>query len=73
MERVWPIDKNTREPIKSPVKIKSLNYEEKLRKSCKRMDAEFVSYNHELGTWVFRVSTKASSKLTYKNSKKNLV
>ena len=55
MERIWPVDKSTQEPVKSPERVKALNYEDKLRRSCKRMDAEFISYDAELGVWKFRV------------------
>jgi nuclear pore complex protein Nup98-Nup96 len=56
MERIWPIDKSTQEPIKSPTRVKNLNYEEKLRRSCKRMDAVFISYDPTFGVWIFQVT-----------------
>ncbi|CAG7717020.1 unnamed protein product [Allacma fusca] len=56
LERVWPIDKATKDPIKVPAKVKALKYEEKLKKSCERLGAEFISYDEQTGRWVFKVS-----------------
>lgn len=56
LERVWPMDKLNSELVRSPDKIKALGYEQKLRKACDRLGAEFVSYNELQGEWKFRVS-----------------
>ena len=61
LERVWPIDKATKDPIKVPAKIRALKYEEKLKRSCQRLGAEFVSYDENTGMWVFRVSSSVFS------------
>ena len=57
MERVWPIDRHSKDPIKSPERIRALNYEHLLKKSCDRLDAKFISYNDQTGVWCFQVSS----------------
>ena len=55
LDKVWPIDKTLQNPIKSPEKLGDMNYEEKLRKACIKMGAQFVEYRPETGSWVFKV------------------
>jgi len=55
LERVWPIDKATGDPIKYTPKLVEMNYEGVLRKACVRLEAEFVSYTPERGIWTFKV------------------
>ena len=55
LDKVWPIDKTHQNPIKSPEKLRDMNYEEKLRKACIKMGARFVEYRPETGSWVFKV------------------
>ncbi|ODM96719.1 Nuclear pore complex protein Nup98-Nup96 [Orchesella cincta] len=56
LERVWPIDKATNDAIRSPRKIKAMNYDTKLKRACTRLDADFISYNEEAGIWKFKVN-----------------
>ena len=53
--QVWPVDKSTQSSVKSPEKLVSLNYEEKLQKACLKLGARFVEYRPETGSWVFKV------------------
>jgi nuclear pore complex protein Nup98-Nup96 len=62
LERVWPIDKTTGDPIKYGPKLQEMNYEGVLRKACLRLDADFVSYNPDRGVWIFRVNSLLSNK-----------
>jgi nuclear pore complex protein Nup98-Nup96 len=57
LERVWPIDKTTGDPIKYGPKLQEMNYEGVLRKACLRLDADFISYNPDGGVWIFKVSS----------------
>jgi nuclear pore complex protein Nup98-Nup96 len=55
LERVWPIDKITKNPIKFPAKLQALGYEDILRKACQRLGADFIVYAPETGLWTFKV------------------
>ncbi|CDW57757.1 Nucleoporin2 and Nucleoporin FG domain containing protein [Trichuris trichiura] len=46
LERVWPIDKSTLEPI---------TFRNRLEKACARMEAKFVDYDSSRGIWTFEV------------------
>ena len=56
LERIWPNDKTTHTPIKSPARLQTLKYRERLERAAAEMDATFVDYRPESGAWVFRVS-----------------
>ncbi|CAH8554649.1 unnamed protein product [Schistosoma haematobium] len=55
LESIWPTDKSTREPIKSPERLALMHFEERLEKATRRMDARFIEYRPESGSWVFEV------------------
>ncbi len=55
LERVWPIDKVTRDPIKYGPQLQKMGYEDNLRRSCLRLGADFISYVPETGVWTFKV------------------
>ena len=55
LHRVWPVDKNTNRPITDPVKLKNLRFDKKIEKQTMQMDAEFIDYAYETGTWTFKV------------------
>jgi nuclear pore complex protein Nup98-Nup96 len=55
LDKVWPVDKSNQMSVKSPDKLASLNYEEKLQKACNKLGARFVEYRPETGSWVFKV------------------
>ena len=55
LDRVWPVDKSTKSHVKSPEKLESMNYEEKLQKACIKLGARFIEFRPETGSWVFKV------------------
>ncbi|CAH8631056.1 unnamed protein product [Dicrocoelium dendriticum] len=55
LESIWPTDKATREPIKSPERLSVMRFEERLERATRRMDAKFIEYRPESGSWVFEV------------------
>ncbi|KAK7096689.1 nuclear pore complex protein Nup98-Nup96-like [Littorina saxatilis] len=52
---VWPTDKTTRQTIKDPERLIAMNYQEKLENISSRMNAKFIDYRPETGSWVFEV------------------
>ncbi|GAB6029666.1 hypothetical protein CHUAL_005398 [Chamberlinius hualienensis] len=55
LDCVWPNDKTSRTPIKSPERLKYISYEDKLEKATVSMGARFKEYRPETGSWVFQV------------------
>ena len=55
LDKVWPVDKTSHSSVKSPEKLQTMNYEEKLQKACLKLGARFVEYRPETGSWVFKV------------------
>ncbi|CAH8850249.1 unnamed protein product [Trichobilharzia szidati] len=55
LESIWPTDKSTREPIKSPERLAVMRFEERLERATRRMDARFIEYRPQSGSWVFEV------------------
>uniref|UniRef100_F1KQQ8 Nuclear pore complex protein Nup98-Nup96 n=1 Tax=Ascaris suum TaxID=6253 RepID=F1KQQ8_ASCSU len=55
LERVWPHDKITKEPITDPIKLEQIRFREKLERVSARMGANFKDYRPDTGTWVFTV------------------
>jgi len=55
LERVWPYDKETQEYIKDPVAMGKLRFRNRLELVCQRMDAKFIDYKLNTGTWTFSV------------------
>ncbi|VDN95880.1 unnamed protein product [Rodentolepis nana] len=55
LDGVWPTDKSTREFIKSPQRIASMKFDERLEKYTQKMDATFIEYRPDTGSWVFEV------------------
>lgn len=56
LDRVWPVDKTTGEYITDPDRLTLMRYEERLARAAHRMQAKFVEYRPDTGSWVFRVS-----------------
>ncbi|RUS87265.1 hypothetical protein EGW08_004945 [Elysia chlorotica] len=56
LDCVWPTDKSNRTPIKSPDRLKLMNYTEKIEAMTARIGAKFMDYRPETGSWVFQVN-----------------
>lgn len=55
LDRVWPMDKTTHNPIMEPERLTQMDYESKLRRVCAKMGARFKEYRPQTGSWVFTV------------------
>ncbi|GMR41121.1 hypothetical protein PMAYCL1PPCAC_11316 [Pristionchus mayeri] len=55
LERVWPVDKQSKQEVKDAVALVNMNWREKLEKTTMRMDADFKDFRPLTGSWVFRV------------------
>lgn len=56
LDRVWPVDKTTGEYITNPERLAVMRYEERLARAAHRLQAKFIEYRPETGSWVFRVN-----------------
>lgn len=56
LDRVWPVDKSTRECITNPDRLAAMRYEERLVRAAQRLQAKFIEYRPDTGSWVFRVN-----------------
>lgn len=65
LDRVWPIDKTTREIIQSPDRLKQLNFIGRLKRASAKMNAQFIEYRPLTGSWVFEVGNKYMHKLCF--------
>ncbi|KAL3317930.1 Nuclear pore complex protein Nup98-Nup96 [Cichlidogyrus casuarinus] len=66
LDGLWPKDKTTRELITQPDVQTANRFGERLEKATNRMDAIFIEYRSETGSWVFEV--KHFSKYRYDDS-----
>lgn len=55
MDRVWPTDKTTKQPITNPDRIAATNFVVKLQRACAKLNTHFVDYRADTGSWVFNV------------------
>uniref|UniRef100_A0A914XMM5 Nuclear pore complex protein Nup98-Nup96 n=1 Tax=Plectus sambesii TaxID=2011161 RepID=A0A914XMM5_9BILA len=55
LERVWPIDKTTRQPIKDAQRLDAMQFRDRLERAAGQMGAVFKDYRAETGSWVFQV------------------
>ena len=55
LDKVWPNDKSTGDTVRSPSRLRSMGYEEKLERASARLGARFIEYRPETGSWVFKV------------------
>lgn len=57
LDRIYPTNKQTRAPIKDVDTIINMDYDTTLRKACYKMEARFIDYIPESGSWIFKVIT----------------
>lgn len=55
LDRVWPNDKTTKQPITNPDRIAATNFVAKLQRACAKLGSQFVDYRSDTGSWVFNV------------------
>lgn len=55
LDRVWPNDKTTKQPITNPDRIAATNFVVKLQRACAKLSTHFVDYRADTGSWVFNV------------------
>lgn len=55
LDRVWPNDKTTKQPITNPDRIAATNFVVKLQRACAKLGTQFVDYRSDTGSWVFNV------------------
>jgi nuclear pore complex protein Nup98-Nup96 len=55
LDRVWPMDKRTHNPITDPERLNQMDYDRKLRRVCAKLQTRFLEYRPETGSWVFKV------------------
>ncbi|XP_032811518.1 nuclear pore complex protein Nup98-Nup96-like [Petromyzon marinus] len=56
LDGVWPTDKTSRTPIRSPERLQRMEYGARLEKAALRQGARFLEYRPESGSWVFEVN-----------------
>ncbi|XP_068236847.1 nuclear pore complex protein Nup98-Nup96-like isoform X2 [Palaemon carinicauda] len=55
LDCVWPVDKTTRQLIKSPERLQTMGWSHYLERQCVKMDTNFIEYRPVTGSWVFKV------------------
>jgi len=55
LDRVWPNDKTTKQPITNPDRIAATNFVVKLQRASAKLGTQFVDYRSDTGSWVFIV------------------
>ncbi|KAG0722887.1 Nuclear pore complex protein Nup98-Nup96 [Chionoecetes opilio] len=55
LDCVWPVDKSSREVIKVTERLQAMGWTEYLERQCVKMEANFLEYRPETGSWVFKV------------------
>jgi nuclear pore complex protein Nup98-Nup96 len=56
LDRVYPYNKQSREPIMSREALREMDYEATLRRKCTKMGANFMEYRPDTGSFVFKVT-----------------
>jgi len=54
--KVWPNDKSTHTPIKTPERLKASGFIDKIEEKTLELNAVFVDYRPNEGAWVFKVN-----------------
>ncbi|XP_063884197.1 nuclear pore complex protein Nup98-Nup96-like isoform X2 [Scylla paramamosain] len=73
LDCVWPVDKATREVIKSSERLQAMGWTEYLERQCVKMDASFLEYRLETGSWVFKVNHFSKYGLQDDNEEEEMV
>ncbi|VDP13083.1 unnamed protein product [Soboliphyme baturini] len=55
LERVWPSDQATHEPIKDIGRLERMHFWQRLKKASLKMGAKFLAYAPDTGSWSFEV------------------
>lgn len=55
LDRIWPNDKTTKQPITNPDRIAATNFVTKLQRACAKLNTQFIDYRPDTGSWVFNV------------------
>lgn len=55
LDRIWPNDKTTKQPITNPDRIAATNFVAKLQRACAKLGTQFIDYRSDTGSWVFNV------------------
>ncbi|XP_037913163.1 nuclear pore complex protein Nup98-Nup96-like [Hermetia illucens] len=55
INKIWPHDKTTHEPITDTQRLVELNYVGKLHSLCDKHGTRFIDYQPETGSWTFEV------------------
>lgn len=55
------MDKSTREVIKSSERLEAMGWGDYLERQCVKMEANFIEYRPETGSWVFKVKKASES------------
>ncbi|XP_042235081.1 nuclear pore complex protein Nup98-Nup96-like isoform X2 [Homarus americanus] len=73
LDCVWPIDKTTREVIKSAERLQGMAWADYLERQCVKMEASFIEYRPETGSWVFKVKHFSKYGLQEDNEEEDMV
>ena len=60
LDAVWPIDKSSREVITDQQRLEAMGWANYLEKKCLNMEAKFLEYRPDTGSWVFKVRENTS-------------
>lgn len=55
LTNMYPVDRSTREVMKSVERIKAMNYEDHLRRITEKFNGQFIDYDPVDGSWTFMV------------------
>ncbi|KAI6184769.1 Peptidase S59 domain-containing protein [Aphelenchoides bicaudatus] len=55
LENIYPYNKETKEEIRDPLCNEAQTFSRLLERKCLKMDCDFLEYDAESGTWMFRV------------------
>lgn len=55
LHRIWPLDKQTKNPITDPNRVIDLGYNKKIERATIEMGATFIDYDPVTGSWTFKV------------------